>query len=116
MPDSEGKSSDLGGSGAFSEVHPAQDTDLGVKVALGTTEPQELPLELQAELTKMRRNPASFHFKRRVKCSLSDKTGAKSAYQIGHADSPEAGTWCPEHGWLSFDSPQLPPTEPRRSK
>src|SRR6266511_6437588 len=84
------------------------DTEIDLRASLEDTTPQELISELKA----MRRNPASFHFKRRSTCPFGcDSKGGKSAYQIGHADCEEAGTWCPTHGWLSFSSSACPPTE-----
>jgi hypothetical protein len=60
----------------------------------------------------MRRNPDDFFFKRRVMCSLGcDRKGGRSAYQIGHANCDDAGSWCATQGWLSFESVKLPPIE-----
>jgi hypothetical protein len=70
------------------------------------------PQELVSELCRMRRNPDEFYFKRRVMCSLGcDHKGEKSAYQIGHANCDDAGSWCATHGWLSFESARLPPNQ-----
>lgn len=83
-------------------------TDMDVKTPLQGNVPQELISEIQT----MRRNPTDFYFRRKASCSLGcDRKGERSSYQIGHADASEAGTWCPTHGWLTFDSVALPPTE-----
>ena len=71
-----------------------------------------VPQELISQIQTMRRNPADFYFRRKASCSLGcDRKGERSSYQLGHVDDVEAGTWCPNHGWLSFDSVALPPTE-----
>lgn len=71
-----------------------------------------VPQELIAQLVVMRRNPDHFWLRGRSSCSLGcDAKGMRSGYQLGHADADEAGTWCPKHGWLSFPSDALPPTE-----
>ncbi len=88
------------------------DMDNELKTSLTGSVPQELVSELRL----MRQNPDNFYLRGRSCCLFCGGTGQKNAYQLGHPKSIEAGTWCPEHGWLSFDSPQLPPTEPRRSK
>jgi hypothetical protein len=83
-------------------------TDMGAKTPLQDSVPQELISQIQV----MRRNPTDFYFRRNASCSLGcDRKGERSAYQIGHPDALEAGTWCPTHGWLTFDSVALPPTE-----
>lgn len=65
---------------------------------------------LEAELIKMRRNPANFKIGTQVKCKFCSKP--KSAYHLLNAKSDEeVGTWCPTHGWLTFNSVQYPPTE-----
>lgn len=66
----------------------------------------ELPPELIAELTTMRRDPSNFTVVRMVKhggCSL------RQAFALTHPACKEAGTWCPEHGWTGFPSNQLLP-------
>lgn len=68
-----------------------------------------IPDTLRRELTTMRRNPEGYSVVRMVKCSLG--CGKGKAYSLSHADSASAGTWCPTHGWLFFDSVALPPTE-----
>ena len=78
---------------------------------LKTLSPPRMPQELASELALMRRNAGDFVVGRRVKCSLgSDRKGEKSAYEVV-AEGEPAGTWCPEHGWLWFDSARYPPTE-----
>lgn len=57
----------------------------------------------------MRRSPDGYSVVKMVKCSLG--CGKGKAYSLTHADSEHAGTWCPTHGWLTFDSVALPPTE-----
>lgn len=75
-----------------------------------TLAPQiSIPDTLRRELTTMRRNPEGYSVVRMVKCSLG--CGKAKAYSLAHADSASAGTWCPMHGWLFFDSVALPPTE-----
>ena len=84
------------------------DTDDNVKMPLIGNVPQELI----SQIATMRRNPDHFYFKRRASCSLGcDRKGERTSYQLGHPDNDDAGTWCPNHGWLSFDSAGLPPTE-----
>lgn len=70
---------------------------------------KSIPIALSAELTAMRRNPDGYSVVRMVKCGLG--CGKGKAYSLTHADSENAGTWCPTHGWLFFDSVALPPTE-----
>lgn len=85
-----------------------QTTDRGVKTALMGNAPQELISEIE----RMRRDPARFHVTKRGCCSLGcDKKGQRSTYQLSCGDVQDAGTWCPVHGWLHFDSTALPPTE-----
>lgn len=64
-----------------------------------------LPNELAAELKTMRRDPGNFSVVRMVKCSLGDH----QAFSLTHTQTKEAGTWCAEHGWLSFPSAILEP-------
>jgi hypothetical protein len=68
-----------------------------------------MPSELTAELTKMRRNPALFAIDKAVRCKFCGK--GQTGLALLHAESLNAGTWCPEHGWLYFDSVKIPPTE-----
>ena len=65
---------------------------------------------LNSELTRMRRRPEDFTILREdAKCKLCYK---KTAVDLGHPNNPaNAGTWCPVHGWLMFDSVGIPPTE-----
>lgn len=78
---------------------------------LKTSHGSRMPQELASELALMRRNAADFTTGRRVKCSLgSDRKGEKSACEVIVEGEP-AGTWCPDHGWLWFDSARYPPTE-----
>jgi len=68
-----------------------------------------IPDNLRAQLDKMRRNPDEFTVLREAKCKLCYK---KTALDLGHPLNPaNAGTWCPVHGWLLFDSVSIPPTE-----
>lgn len=84
------------------------DTDISGKIALQGNVPQELIRQIET----MRRNPTGFWLRGRASCALGcDRKGQKSSYQLGHANAVEAGTWCPVHGWLSFPSDLLPPTE-----
>jgi len=71
----------------------------------------ELPAELAAELTKMRRNPALFKIQQAIQCKFCGKP--KTGLALINAKFPErqAGSWCPIHGWLFFDSVAFPPTE-----
>lgn len=88
------------------ETSPTTDADIKTS-PLGS-----LPAELISQLTVMRRDPADFRLRGRSSCSLGcDRKGERSAYQLAHVDVVEAGTWCPVHGWLSFQSDALPPTE-----
>ena len=73
------------------------------------TPDRAIPDALRRELATMRRNPDGYSVVRMVKCSLG--CGKGKAYSLTHADSENAGTWCPIHGWLFFDSVVLPPTE-----
>lgn len=70
-----------------------------------------LPDGLEAELRKMRRNPASYSVVSLHKCKFCTKP--KSAHHLINAKFGDriVGSWCPEHGWLFFDSVSLPPTE-----
>lgn len=70
-----------------------------------------LPPALEAELVKMRQNPANFTITERVKCKFC--TEKKSAYHLINAKSGDrvVGSWCAVHGWLFFDSVGIPPTE-----
>lgn len=87
---------------------PLATTEIDLKTPLQGKAPQELIAELKA----MRRNPGDFYLRGRGSCSLGcDRKGERSTYQIGHAKSEEAGTWCAVHGWLTFDSAACPPTE-----
>jgi len=84
------------------------DTNSGIQTALQDS----VPPELVSQIETMRRNPTDFYFRRRSSCSLGcDRKGERTAYQIGHKDVEEAGTWCPTHGWLSFESALILPTE-----
>ena len=75
----------------------------------GPTEVASIPKELGNELRRMRRDPEAFKLNGRVKCGLGCGKGA--AYNLTHPQSTNAGTWCPRHGWIFFDSTNLPPTE-----
>lgn len=69
-----------------------------------------LPPALEVELTKMRRNPAMFHAGGKIQCRFCGKPN--TAYALLDATSGnEAGSRCPLHGWLYFDSVKFPPTE-----
>lgn len=71
-----------------------------------------VPQQVISQIQTMRRNPADFRLRGRASCSLGcDRKGERSAYQLSHPGTVEAGTWCPKHGWLSFPSDALPPTE-----
>lgn len=61
---------------------------------------------LNAELTRMRRNPAEFTVFSGANCKLCYK---KTAFDLSHPKNPTAGSWCPTHGWLFFDSVKIPP-------
>src|SRR5262245_48479541 len=61
------------------------------------------------EIQRTRRKPEAFSLAHMVKCRFG--CGARAAYALSHPQSAEAGTWCPTHGWLFFDSVGLPPTE-----
>ena len=88
------------------------DTELGTRLPLLGN----VPRELISQIVTMRRNPDHFYLRRQASCSLGcDHKGERSSYQLGHVDSAEAGTWCPTHGWLSFDSVAIPPSERLRS-
>ena len=73
------------------------------------TPDKSLPDALRRELTTMRRKPEGYSVVKMVKCNLG--CGKLKAYSLTHADSENAGTWCPVHGWLFFDSVALPPAE-----
>ena len=84
------------------------DTDNKLK----TSPLKPVPQELVSQLRIMRRNPDDFWVVKRIGCMLgSDRKGARSAYQIAHPSLDDAGTWCPEHGWIRFNSVKLPPTK-----
>lgn len=73
-----------------------------------STVTEGIPDALAQELVVMRRDPSEFVFLRVSKCRLCrDKTGA---IDIGHPLNPaNAGSWCPVHGWLAFDSVKIRP-------
>lgn len=68
----------------------------------------EMPTALTAELTRMRRDPAAFSVFSLSKCRFC--TDKETQYDLAHVSQP-AGAWCATHGWTSFDSASLPPTE-----
>ena len=64
-----------------------------------------LPEALGKEIKRMRRNPEEFTVLKVAKCRFCYK---KNAFDLGHPQNPEnAGTWCPVHGWLAFDSVKI---------
>lgn len=66
-----------------------------------------LPDRMIQSIIVMRRNPEEFTFLRMSRCKFCYKT---VAYDIGHPLNPtNAGSWCPTHGWLAFDSPKIRP-------
>lgn len=66
-----------------------------------------LPDPLIEQISVMRRNPAEFTFLAIARCKLCYK---KNAVEIGHPLNPNgAGTWCPFHGFLAFDSVKIRP-------
>lgn len=67
----------------------------------------EIPEALTKELRRMRRDPAPFSVVKMVQCALG--CGKAKAFSLTHPECPEAGTWCAQHGWLSFPSNQLRP-------
>lgn len=73
--------------------------------------PIQLPEALLTEIVTMRRNPRNFRVTGMVTCSLAPAICKKSAFRLTHPDAANAGSWCPVHGWLFFDSVALPPTE-----
>jgi hypothetical protein len=77
------------------------------------TPDKRIPRTLRRELTTMRRDPDGFSVVRMVKCGPG--CGKGKAYSLTHAESENAGSWCPNHGWLFFDSVALPPTERLRA-
>lgn len=82
-------------------------TDNGEIDAL--THDKSIPDALRRELAAMRRNPDGYTVSGMVGCKLG--CGKRKAYSLTHQDSESAGSWCPVHGWLFFDSAALPPTE-----
>jgi hypothetical protein len=66
-----------------------------------------IPGILDFELNLMRRKAAEFRVLKMVKCKFG--CGKGSAYTLGHPASRNAGTWCPIHGWLFFDSVKIQP-------
>lgn len=67
----------------------------------------EMPEPLKTELRRMRRRPEDFTVLRQGRCRLCCK---KTALDLGHPKNPtNAGSWCPVHGWLSFDSVKVRP-------
>lgn len=76
-----------------------------------------MPEELTQELRRMRRDPEEFTVLRALHCSFCTKT---TAVTLGHPMNPvKAGTWCPTHGWLFFDSVKITPIGeqlPKRKK
>lgn len=66
-----------------------------------------MPEELGAQLVLMRRNPAEFTVRSQSKCRFCYK---RCAFDLFHPPTPTlAGTWCPDHGWLYFDSNRFRP-------
>ena len=64
-----------------------------------------IPGPLADELRFMRRKPEDFSVTKRTKCKFG--CGPDAAYTLWHPQSEGAGTWCPIHGWLFFDSIKL---------
>lgn len=65
-----------------------------------------MPERLSADLVIMRRDPAEFTVRSEAKCKFCYK---RNSFDLLHPSSPAAGTWCPEHGWLHFDSVKIRP-------
>lgn len=66
-----------------------------------------LPSALTLELTRMRREASNFTVVRMVGCRFC--TTPLGAYALGHPlNLTDAGTWCHEHGWTTFDSSHIP--------
>lgn len=72
---------------------------------------------LRKEIAAMRRTPDEFRILRESHCKFC---GKRNALDLGHPNNPtNAGSWCPQHGWLRFDSPKIPPISvaaPRKRK
>lgn len=69
---------------------------------------EALPPALRRELSVMRREPAEFAVVARGICRFCTGS-AKTAYWLSHPLNKDAGSWCPEHGFLSFDSNTIRP-------
>lgn len=68
-----------------------------------------LPSTLDAELTRMRRDPREFMVLSLGRCKWCPPK-SETAYSLSHPfNVKDAGKWCAEHGWLSFDSVKIRP-------
>jgi len=70
----------------------------------------ELPPDLITELKRMRQVPEEFTGAV-ANCGWCHAEGIGTAVVLSHPKCPEAGKWCPVHGWWYFESPQLPPKD-----
>jgi hypothetical protein len=70
-----------------------------------------MPSALHAELDKMRRNPEQFQVKEAITCKIHGGKNRNALRLIEGQSEIEAGSWCPVHGWVHFDSVRFPPTE-----
>lgn len=68
-----------------------------------------MPSALDAELSRMRRDPREFTITSVGKCKLC-KPKTKTAYSFSHPlNEKGAGAWCEIHGILAFDSVKIRP-------
>lgn len=61
---------------------------------------------LRTDILTMRRNPDEFTVTDGAKCKFCYK---RVAFDLAHELNPTAGSWCPIHGWLHFDSVKIRP-------
>ena len=64
-----------------------------------------LPASLTRELQMMKRDPSEFSVVRKVACQFG--CGKAAALALTHLSVSSVGSWCPQHGWLYFDSRKL---------
>jgi len=79
----------------------------GNRAAINATQASvTMPADLSADLLKMRRDPTQFQVKDNAKCKFCYK---RNSFDLEHELNPVAGSWCPIHGWLHFDSVKIRP-------
>jgi hypothetical protein len=75
--------------------------------------PLAMPEQLRAELQRMKRDPREFAVLRKMTCKFC---GTRTAFELGHAATDNAGSFCPVHGWVYFNSVKIPPVDQRHAR